>query len=61
MAPYNINGTHKDDIAIQCTGKGYLPWTLENGDMLYIPCYYSPNKAETILSPTDAVFAHIKI
>jgi hypothetical protein len=52
---YNIYGVTKDEIALQCTGKGYLPWYSENGDILYIPCYYSPNAAETIISPTDVV------
>jgi hypothetical protein len=55
---YNIYGVTKDEIALQCTGKGYLPWPSDNGDILYIPCYYSPNAAETIISPTDVVMSH---
>ena len=55
---YNIYGVTKDEIALQCTGKGYLPWHSDNGDILYIPCYYSSDAAETIISPTDVVMAH---
>jgi len=55
---YNIYGVTKDEIALQCTGKGYLPWHSDNGDILYIPCYYSPHAAETIISPTDVIMSH---
>jgi hypothetical protein len=55
---YNIYGVTKDEVALQCTGKGYLPWQSENGDILYVPCYYSPAAAETIISPTDVVLSH---
>lgn len=48
-ATYNIYGINKDD------GKGCLPWLSDNGDTIYIPCYYSLDAAETIISPTDAV------
>jgi hypothetical protein len=55
---YNIHGINKDDIALQCTDKGYLHWTSNNGDILYIPCYYSPEASETIMSPTDVLLSH---
>ena len=55
---YNIYGVGKDEVAVQCTGKGFLPWQSENGDILYIPCYYSEQAADTIISPTDVVLSH---
>jgi dUTP pyrophosphatase len=45
-------------VALQCIGRGYLPWIAENGDTLYIPMFYSPEAAETIISPTDVVMSH---
>jgi hypothetical protein len=58
---YNIYGVSKEEIALQCIGKGYLPWPSDNGDVLYIPYYYSPNAAETIILPTDVVLSHKQI
>jgi hypothetical protein len=39
---YPIYGVNKDDVALQCIGRGYLPWIAENEDTLYIPMFYSP-------------------
>jgi len=50
-AAYPIYGVNKDDVALQCVGRGYLPWVADNGDTLYIP-------TETIISPTDVVLSH---
>lgn len=55
---YPIYGVNKDDVALQCIGRGYLPWIAENGDTLYKPMFYSPEAAETIISPTDVVMSH---
>jgi deoxyuridine 5'-triphosphate nucleotidohydrolase len=55
---YPIYGVNKEDVALQCTGRGYLPWVAENGDTLYVPMFYSPDAAETIISPTDVVMSH---
>ena len=55
---YPIYGVNKDDVALQCVGRGYLPWVAENGDTLYVPMFYSPDAAETIISPTDVVMSH---
>jgi hypothetical protein len=55
---YAIYGVNKDEIALTCTGRGYIPWRANNGDTVYVPCYYSPDAAETIISPTDVVMSH---
>lgn len=55
---YPIYGVNKDDIALQCVGRGYLPWVADNGDTVYIPMFYSHEAAETIISPTDVIMAH---
>jgi hypothetical protein len=55
---YPIYGVNKEDVALNCVGHGYLPWIADNGDVLYIPTFYSPDAAETIISPTDVVLSH---
>jgi dUTP pyrophosphatase len=55
---YAIYGVNKDDVALTCTARGYIPWAADNGDIVYVPCYYSPDAAETIISPTDVVMSH---
>jgi hypothetical protein len=55
---YAIYGVNKDEVALTCTGHGYIPWVAENGYTFYVPCYYSPDAAETIMSPTDVVMSH---
>lgn len=39
-------------------GQGYIPWVADNGETVYVPCYCSPEVAETIISPTDVVMSH---
>jgi hypothetical protein len=58
---YPIYGVNKDDVALQCVGRGYLPWIADSGDTLYIPMFFSPEAAETIISPTDVVLSHSHI
>ena len=55
LSQYTIFGINKDDIALQCTGRGCIPWIANDGDTLYVPCLYSPSAAKTIISPTDIV------
>jgi hypothetical protein len=35
-----------------------IPWRAETGDILHVPCYYSPEATDTIISPTDVVLSH---
>ena len=43
---------HIDDC---CTKKGLLPLELENGEILYVVCYYCKNASDTIISPQAIV------
>jgi len=38
-----------------------LPWHSDKGDILYVPCYFCENAAETIISPTDVVLSHLHL
>ncbi len=58
---YPIYGVNKEDVALNCVGRGYLPWIAANGDVLYIPTFYSPDAAETITSLTDVVLSHNQV
>jgi hypothetical protein len=55
---YAINGVNNDGPALHCTGIGYLPWHTNTGATLYVKCYYSPQSAGTIISPTDIVITN---
>jgi hypothetical protein len=57
---YAINGVSNDGPALYCTGVGYIPWHANTGETLYSKCYYSPQAADTIISPTDVVTLHIQ-
>jgi len=54
-------GVNQQEVALTCTGKGYLPWQEETGDILLVPCFYSPAAADTIISPTDVVLSYPNI
>jgi dUTP pyrophosphatase len=54
-------GVNQQEVALTCTGKGYLPWQAETGDILLVPCFYSPAAADTIISPTDVVLSYPNI
>jgi hypothetical protein len=58
IKPYYMSSASQNND-IKCTGIGYLPWTSTNGTTLLIKCYYSPNAADTIVSPSDIVNNHI--
>ena len=57
---FPLGGIQDGQPAIYCTGKGYIPWVSEEQHILLIPCYYSSQAAETIISPTDIVQQNIK-
>jgi len=50
---YTINGVNDGEVAIYCTGRGYLPWRVESGELILIRCYYYQHTSGTIISPTD--------
>jgi hypothetical protein len=50
-----MEGIATNGLAIQCTGKGYIPWQGDNEDVLFVHCYYSAHAIETIISPTDII------
>jgi deoxyuridine 5'-triphosphate nucleotidohydrolase len=50
---YPINGVKDGEVAIYCTGRGYLPWRAESGELILIRCYYCEHTSGTIISPTD--------
>ena len=53
ISPYPISGVKDGEAALHCTGKGYIPWTDDNGQLLLVPCYYSAEVADTIISPNE--------
>jgi hypothetical protein len=61
VSKYPIFGVNKEDVALTCIGRGYLPWIAANGETLYVPTLFSPDAADTIISPTDVVmsYAHL--
>ena len=50
---YDIGGIAADEVALQCTGFGYLPWVSDSGESLMVRCLYSPQSDGTIISPND--------
>jgi hypothetical protein len=48
-------GVAADVNALVCTGVGYLPLQADDGTMVLVKCYYSPDAAEAIISPTDVI------
>jgi hypothetical protein len=61
VSKYPIYGVNQEDVALTCVGRGYLPWIAANGETLYVPTLFSPDAADTIISPTDVVmsYAHL--
>ena len=55
IEPYPIGGVKVDDIAIVCTGKGYLPWLSKEGVCTMVPILFSKEVDGTIVSPTTIV------
>jgi len=48
-----IAGVSQDAPALFATGVGYLPWKTPHNETILVRCLYSPQAAETIISPTD--------
>ena len=57
---YPIGGVNENGPAIYCTGKGYLPWELDNGEIVLVKCFYCKDVDTTIISPTDIVVSNCK-
>ena len=55
IEPYQIGGVEKDEVAITCTGKGYIPWYSTEGHEIMVKCYYSAECDGIIFSPTAIV------
>jgi hypothetical protein len=60
IVPYPITGVKDGEPALFCTGKGYMPWKDDNGEILLVHCYYSESVADTIISPNDVVHQNIQ-
>jgi hypothetical protein len=56
---YPISGVAAGEAALTCTGVGYFPWQADTGKVVLVRCFYSPDAADTILSPTDIVVNNI--
>lgn len=52
IPPMNINGVEKDTTALTAVGRGQLPVTSDEGDVLLLDCLHTPHAACTLLSPT---------
>jgi hypothetical protein len=50
---YAIGGVKEGEPAIICTGKGYIPWRANSGEIILIRSLYCPHASGTILSPSD--------
>ena len=53
IKPYAVSGVQKDDPAIICTGKGYIPWQCRTGEQLLVPIYFCNEADGTIISPNS--------
>ena len=53
IANYGINGVKEGEAAIVCTGRGFLPWRANSGEIILIRCLYCAEASGTILSPSD--------
>jgi deoxyuridine 5'-triphosphate nucleotidohydrolase len=53
IADYGINGVKEGEAAIVCTGRGYLPWRADSGEIILIRCLYCADVSGTIISPSD--------
>ena len=50
-----MGGVEKDEVAIVCTGKGYLPWYSSEGVCTMVEVFYSAECDGTPISPTSVV------
>lgn len=58
---YPIQGVGTQDAAVTCIGRGYLSWMADTGDLIHVPALYSPDAAETIISPTDVCLTYTQL
>lgn len=56
---YSMQGVAANEPALYCAGIGLLPWKADNGDVIFVKCYYSEAAADTIISPTEVVINYI--
>jgi hypothetical protein len=50
---YAINGVKEGEPAIVCTGRGFIPWRSNTGEIILVRSLYCPQASGTILSPSD--------
>ena len=55
IPPYPINGVSSEAPAIHCTGKGYIPWRSNKGDIILVRSLYCAEASGAIISPNDVV------
>ena len=55
IAPYAVGGVEKEEVAIVCTGKAFIPWYSEEGILNMVECLYSSQCDGTLISPTNVV------
>jgi hypothetical protein len=54
ISDYGINGVKEGEAAIICTGRGFLPWRANSGEIILIRClYWCADASGTIISPLD--------
>jgi hypothetical protein len=53
IANYGINGVKEGVTAITCTGRGFIPWRANSGEIILVRCLYCKDASGTILSPSD--------
>ena len=60
IAPNPIGGVKEDDVAIVCTGKGFLQWLSNEGTCTLVEILYFIEVNGTIISPTTVVQQYVK-
>ena len=58
IEPFPIGGVKADDIAIVCTGRGFLPWISMEGICTMVETLYCVEVDGIIVSPTTVVQQH---
>jgi hypothetical protein len=53
ISDYGINGVKEGEAAIVCTGRGFIPWRANSGEIILIRCLYCAEASGTIISPSD--------
>ena len=55
ITPYPVGGIERDEVAVMCTCKGYIPWYSTEGILHLVECLYSAQSDGTLISPTCIV------